>query len=94
MATMLERTKMIFKGAWGRDPTTAELARMAEGLLSTSPEDYAAKTDAEKVQITPRKCRQWLRREIMGYEAEVRGNAARQVAIDAVEAELPDTDLP
>ena len=93
MATWLERTKMIFHGAFNRDPTTAELARMAEGLLSTSPADYAAKPDAEKVQIAPRKCRQWIIREVMGYEAEVAGNNARVAAIANVEATLPDSDL-
>lgn len=93
MATMLERTKMIFHGAWGRDPTNDELARVAEGLLSVSPEEYAAMPDAEKVKIIPRKTRQWMRRDVLAYEGHVAAQAAREAAEEDVETNLPDADL-
>lgn len=98
MATMLERSTMIFHGVFGRPPNNqAELGKWAERLLCESPEAYAALGAIQKVRVIPLKVRQMFIRDGRAYRAHVAASSAKNQAEDdfdnEVDTEVPDPEL-
>lgn len=95
MATMLERSRMIFQGVFNRLPSSnAELGKWAQRLSGLTADEYAALDPVQQVRVLPLKVAQMFERDGRSYRRDMAALAAAEQAEQEFNAEIEQEDTP